>query len=223
MLFNDSFLTLLQREHATSPQLQSPSVTPEQQILENANKKIESLELELSESIGIMQTTRYELYNCQIAHEMENNACTNAVRQAYRSHQDCYLAYLDLRQRCQSLMKDYDDLFTLNMQLQDTLAGGHDSNQNIEIKMGWTSPNEQGLAEAGVQSGDVKLVKAEINMVQVDKKIGKPSANICTGMLHEHTQKKRLGDDEGLAFEKEKKETKKPRRNRVLKSKVAST
>jgi len=130
LLFSDSFLMLLQHENASNPQLQSAlmsSVTPEQQLLQNADKKIESLELKLSEYTTIMQATSHDLYNCQKARQEENAACYDASLLAYRAHLECYYAYCTIHE-------DFENLVTSNLQLQNELAALHDSNQNIKTE-----------------------------------------------------------------------------------------
>ena len=205
------------------------NVTSEQQLLQNTDKKIESLELKLSEYITIMQTTSNNLYNCQKAHWEENVACNNVLLLAHRDHQTCYLVYLTLYQQYQWFFQDFKNLVTSNLQLQNKLAALHDSNQNIKTeKTGQTSSKKQELVKAEVQSSVVKLAQPEINMIQIDKKTEELvaftstfnshkslSANFFTEdkglMLQEHTQKKRFSDgDEGLTFAKKKKQVKKP-------------
>jgi len=94
--------------------------------------------------------------------------------------------------------------------------------------MSQTSSKKQELAKAEVQSSVVKLAQSEINMIQVDRKIEKLVAFTSTFNLHKslsanffiedkdstlqkHTQEKKFSDDdEGLTFEKKKKQIKKP-------------
>jgi len=188
-------------------------VTPEQQLLRNADNTIESLELKLSEYATIIQTTSMDLYNCQKARREENTTYNNSLLEAQQGHQECSLAYHTLYQQYQQMMQDFHNLVTSKLQLQEELAALRDSNQNIKTeKMGQTSPKEQGLVEAGLA-----VFTSPFNSHKP------PSANFSTkdrSTQQWRIQKKRSSDgDEGLAFGKEKGQVKKPRRTRQSKPK----
>ncbi len=119
-------------------------ISPEQNLLRSADRKVESLEMQLSECAVIINGTRTDLYNCQKARHEETAALNSRLLLEKKRHHECRQAYESVCLENQRMKQDIHALTIADLQLQQELAYLYNHNQFMENhKIGQTSPQNQ--------------------------------------------------------------------------------